>query len=461
MKTNLRRSAVVAGLVLATAFSWGVPPAKDGAEVLVAKAEALIDALARNDFQAAAKDFDETMAKVSGPEKLAEFWKQLPAQLSPFKRRTASRRDTFSGYEIVLVTCEFEKQTLDVRVVFDKAGRIAGFQFVPSLPPARYEPPAYADPGRFVESETAVGKGTLSLPATLTLPRGYGPRWPALVLVHGSGPNDRNETIGPNRPFQDIAWGLASRGIAVLRYEKRTRVHGARMAADPRFSSFTVKEETVDDAVEAVKLLRGRPEIDPGRIFVLGHSLGGMLIPRIAAASGDLAAGFVIMAGLTRPIPETYLEQMTYILSLDGGLSDEDEKQLADIRAQVARINALQEADRASPERILNVGPAYWLDLRAYDPPRSALQMAKPLLLLQGSRDYQVTARDFENWKKTLAGRPGVEFKLYPKCNHLFFEGQGLPAPGEYTMIHGSVSPQVIEDIAAFVLASGSKGGRS
>ena len=459
MKNDFRRFPIIMSVVLVIAFSPAARTAGGGVDVIVEKAEAFIDALARGDFQAAARDFDETMRKVSGPEKLAEFWKQIPSQFSPFKRRTASRRDSSGDYEIVLVTCEFEKRTLDARVVFDKAGRIAGFQFIPSLPPARYEPPLYADSSRFVEIDQTVGKGTLSLPATLTMPRGGGSRWPALVLVHGSGPNDRNEMIGPNRPFQDLAWGLASRGIAVLRYEKRTRVHGARMAADPRFLSFTVKEETVDDAVEAVKLLRGLPEIDPERVFVLGHSLGGMLIPRIAAGVGDLGAGFIIMAGLTRPIPETYLEQMTYILSLDGRLSDEDQKQLMDIKTQVARINALKETDRAAAEKILNVGPAYWLDLRAYDPPRAALQIGKPLLVLQGSRDYQVTLKDFDNWKKTLAGRPGVEFKVYPKCNHLFVEGQGLPTPGEYTLIHGSVALQVVEDIAAFIL--GSKGGGS
>lgn len=426
------------------------PP--NGADELIVKAKSFLEALTRGDFKRAVVDFDETMMKVSGPERLAEFWHQVPDKIGVFKRQAAARRDKLGPYDVVLVTCEFEKVTLDARVVFDKAGKIAGFQFVPSLPPAKYEPPAYADPGTFGERDVTVGSGEWALPGTLTLPEGEGP-FPAVVLVHGSGPNDRDETLGPNKPFKDIAWGLATRGIAVLRYEKRTRIYGSQLVADPKWNAtFTVKEEAIDDALEAVRVLRTVPEIDRKKIFVLGHSLGGMLIPRIALEGRDLdVRGFIIMAGLTRPYPETYLKQMTYLLSLDGQLSEEDKRQLDDIRAQVAKINALQKADRGSTERLLNAPPSYWLDLREYSPADAAAKVQKPMLILQGGRDYQVTIEDFENWKKALAERPDLEFRLYPKLNHLFFEGQGLPTPNEYLQVHGSVAADAIADIAAFI----------
>jgi dienelactone hydrolase len=445
-------SLLVAGFLVSSSA-----PLEQAASVpedeLIVKARALLSALEKGDFAAAAQDFDATMMKVSGPDKLAEFWKQVPEKLGSFKKQTAGRRDQFGGYEVALVTCEFEKVTLDARVVFDKDKKIAGFQFVPSLPPAKYEPPSYADPAKFDEREVTVGSGgDWPLQGTLAVPKGAGP-FPGLVLVHGSGPNDRDETIGPNKPFRDLAWGLASRGIAVLRYDKRTRTYGPKLVADPKFASLTVKEEAIADALEAVRLLKGSTGINPKRIFVLGHSLGGMLIPRIALAAQDLdIAGYIVMAGLTQPLPETYLRQMTYLTGIDGETSADDKKQLDEIKKDVDRINALQESDAGETEKIIFAPPAYWLDLRGYYPPDVALKVNRPMLILQGSRDYQVTTEDFENWRKALGGRPDVEFKLYPKANHLFAEGQGLPTPNEYSLVHGSVAEYVVTDIAAFIL---------
>jgi dienelactone hydrolase len=443
-------ATVVFFLLLSGAWAFQEKP--EAEDELILKARAFLSALDRGDFEAAAADFDENMLKVSGPDKLAEFWKQVPDRFGAFKRQTAARRDRLGSYDIALVTCEFEKVTLDARVVFDKAGKIAGFQFVPSLPPAKYEPPKYADPSKFEETEITVGSGDWQLPGTLTMPIGKGP-FPAVVLVHGSGPNDRDETLGPNKPFKDLAWGLATRGTAVLRYDKRTLVYGPKIVADPKIAnSFTVKEETIDDALEAVKRLQQTPGIDKKGIFVLGHSLGGMLIPRIALAGRDLdIAGFIIMAGLTRPLEETILQQMTYLLNLDGQLSEEGKKKLAEIKAEVDKIKALTDSDAGTSDRFFNASASYWLDLRGYYPPETALQVKKPMLILQGGRDYQVTTEDFENWKKALGGRADVEFKLYPKLNHLFFEGQGLPTPSEYTMIHGNVAEYVIADITAFI----------
>ena len=421
-------------------------------DALVLKARQFLDALSLEDFQTAVKDFDETMMRVSGPEALAAFWKQVPNQLGAFKKQSTVRRDKLGDYDIILITCEFEKVTLDARVVFDQKQKIAGFQFVPSTPSVPYEPPAYADTTAFEEREVTVGSGEWKLPGTLTIPKGEGP-FAALVLVHGSGPNDRDETIGPNKPFKDIAWGLATRGIAVIRYEKRTRVHGTKLVGDERLSaSLTVKEEVIDDALEAVRLLARTERIDKKRIFVLGHSLGGMLIPRIAKAGEDLGiAGFIIMAGLTRPLEDTYLDQVTYLANLDGVVTGDEKKSLEETKGQVDAIKALSEKDAASSERIIFASPRYWLDLRGYYPPDVARAIKQPMLVLQGDRDYQVTVEDFENWRKALASRPDVELKLYPTLNHLFFPGEGPPRPDEYTQIHGSVTDEVISDIADFI----------
>ena len=434
-----------------TVLAQASPQAEDA---LTVKARAFLAAMEKGDFQLAVRGFDETMLKLSGPDKLETMWaKQLPAQLGVFKKQAAARREELQGYEIVLVTCEFEKATLDARIVFDMAGKIAGLGFVPTAPPAKYEPPAYADPAKFEETEVTVGSGDWALPGTLTMPKGHGP-FPALVLVHGSGPNDRDESLGPNKPFQDLAWGLASRGIAVLRYEKRSKVYGKKILADPKLeATMTVKDETIDDALAAAALLQKTPRADPKRVFILGHSLGGFLMPRMAVAAGPLnLAGFISMAGLTRPLDDTIVRQMTYLYSLAGNtLSDEDKKKLEDIKAAVATIKALTEADRTSTVKLIGAMPAYWLDLRGYDPAETAKTVRKPMLFLQGGRDYQVQTVDLENWKRALGSRPDVEFHLYPKLNHLFYEGEGILIPLEYIQKHGSVAPYVIDDIANWI----------
>ena len=151
-----------------------------------------------------------------------------------------------------------------------------------------------AQGGAFVERDTAVVTGTIRLPATLTYPAGVA-RAPGVVLVHGSGPNDRDETVGANKPFRDLAHGLAGRGIVVLRYDKRSKVAPLAFMGRP----FTVDEEVVDDALSAAALLRGLPEVDPSRVVVLGHSLGGTLAPRIGER--DTAQGRSDLGKCDRP----------------------------------------------------------------------------------------------------------------------------------------------------------------
>jgi hypothetical protein len=430
--------------VLAQALPAPVPMAKNPADV----ATALVDRLAKGDFQAAASNFADVMKAAAPPEKLAEIWTSIQSQMGAFKRRTAVRIERQGPYEVAFVTTEFERSTVDFKVVVDDAGRVAGFFIVPPQQPGSQgagpesTPPAYVNKDSFREREVMVGTGEWALPGTLAMPVGQGP-FPALVLVHGSGPNDRDETVEGNKPFRDLAWGLASRGVAVLRYEKRTRQHGDKLAT---VKDLTVRQETVDDALAAAGLLRHTEGIDPRRVFVLGHSLGGMLIPRIGQRDPQLA-GLIVLAGAAKPLEDIILEQVAYLDAADGVVTDQEKGRFESLRAEVARIKALKPGETGTA---LGAPDSYWLDLRGYNPPEAAKALKQPLLILQGERDYQVPMDNFAAWKKALAGRPNATFKTYPKLNHLFIEGEGKSTPEEYQK-PGHVSEAVIADIAGWI----------
>lgn len=410
---------------------------------LVAAARQFVDQLVKENFAAAVQNFDETMTKAMPADKTRELWTAIKAQFGAFQRQGAARKDKYGELSIVYVACEFERGQFNLKVVFDAKRRIAGVGVVPADTEPYTEVPDYAKPDSYTEREVTVGAGEWALPGTLTLPKGDGP-FAAVVLVHGSGPNDRDQAIGPNKPFRDIAWGLASQGIAVLRYDKRGKVYAANMAQFK--DTLTVKEEAVDDALAAVALLRKTDKINPKKIFVAGLSLGGMLIPRIGVGNPEIA-GLIVLAGLTRPLEDTLVEQYTHNFSLDGQISEAEQKQLDSVKAGAARVKALKPGDQFF---WMGAGASYWLDLRGYDPPTEAKKLRQPMLILQGEKDYQVTMRDFENWKKALSPRKDVEFKSYPKLYHIFIETEDRPMPANYEK-PGHVAKYVIDDLARWI----------
>jgi dienelactone hydrolase len=413
----------------------------------VARARTFVQFMVGKDFVSAYQAFDATMRKALPEAKLGEVWSSVREQVGDFAEVVKTRKLRHEKYDIVILTCKFANGALDVRVVFDPEGRVSGLFFAPAQLEVDYKQPAYVNRSSFQEREVRFGDESWQLPGTLSLPKGKGP-FPAVVLVHGSGPQDRDETVGANMPFRDLAWGLASRGIAVLRYEKRTKEHASRMAAF-RYT-ITTKEETTDDALHAAAALRKTKEVDPRRVFVLGHSLGGMLLPRVGFIDPDLA-GLIVLAGTTRSLEVVILEQSTYLASLDGDLSDAERTALNRLKTQVAKVKKLKPGDVTAPDELpLGLPASYWLDLRDYHPPTAARTLAHPMLILQGGRDYQVTRDDFEGWKKALSGRDNVSFKVYPVLNHLFIGGSGKSRPAEY-QVAGHVAVEVIEDIADWI----------
>lgn len=442
-----KKSVTITGLLFVIIASQPIvlrSQAASSQDDVIAAARAFVELLVKKDFANAVATFDSTMKTAMPEAKLQETWNAVLTQVGAFKQVVKARTEKRGAYTIVFVTSEFQNATLDIKVAFDQSKGIAGLFFAPATN-VDYAPPPYIKTESFREKEITVGAGEWTLPATLTTPVGAGP-FPAVVLVHGSGPNDRDETIGPNKPFRDLAGGLASRGIAVLRYEKRTKQYGARLSS---IRNLTVKDEVLDDALAAIELLRKTEGIDAKRIFVLGHSLGGMLIPRIGQLDRNLA-GLIALAGATRPLEDVIPEQLAYIFSLDGSVSPEEQKQIDLAKEQAAKVKALKPEEANSTAVLFSAPASYWLDLRGYNPPETAKELKQPLLILQGERDYQVTMEDFKRWNTALSGKSNVTFKSYPSLNHLFISGTGRSTPSEYERA-GHVDERVVEDIAAWI----------
>ncbi|HEX5549038.1 MAG TPA: alpha/beta fold hydrolase [Ktedonobacterales bacterium] len=342
----------------------------------------------------------------------------------------------------VPVTCERGAFTVVMSV--DDAGMLQGLR-IASAAATSWAPPSYANPKTFDERDIMLGSGPLAVPGTLTLPRERGAR-AGVVLLSGGGPFDRDETSGANKSLKDIAWGLASRGVAVVRFDKVTYAHSQQVASMP---DFTMADEYVPHAVAAVHLLQRQPTVDPARVFVLGHSMGGKVAPRVASAEASVA-GLVILAGDAQPMQHAATRVARYLAALTPGPAAEDA--LEAITRQAAMVDS-PELSPTTPASELPFGlsGSYWLDLRGYDPVSAAATLNKPMLILQGGRDYQVTVdNDLSRWQAGVGHRPDVTIRVYDADNHLFFPGAGPSTPAEYEAAQ-HVDPAVVADIAGWL----------
>jgi len=355
--------------------------------------------------------------------------------------------DTFYGMDAYRVPCSFSVFPMDLVFTLEN-GAISGL--VTDKYTGNMEETEQSD---FAEIELSVPVPALngSLPGTLTLPAGDGP-FPAVILVHGSGPNNKNEAVGNVKPFRDLAEGLAAKGIAVFRYDKRTFVYGTEMASD---YNTTLIEETVEDAARAVQIVSEQEKIDSSGIFVLGQSLGATAVPAIAEQmehEDAKAAGFILMAPAARPLDELMREQYDFLYSLMPEISEEQQEEKDSFFAELDKLKDLDEL----PEDVQIAGAyvPYWRWMGSYDVLGEAEKIEEPCLLLQGEEDYQVTMEDYNLWREAVGDKQNWKLISYPGLVHAFIPGEKTEGAAVY-MKEGHVDSQVISDIAEFVYGEG------
>jgi hypothetical protein len=410
-----------------------------------ASARTLVTRLAAGEYDAAAGQFSpETPVDAATLERV---WTSLGQQGGAFVGIEGTERTTVSSFEAVVVRARFSQGLQGLRIVFDDQGRVVGLNLV-SVGDAEWSPPDYVDPESIATTEVSVaGPDGCSLPGEVTVPAsaagGDGTGVPSFVLLGGSGPTDLDGSVGPNRPYRDIAYGVASAGRgSSLRFTKRTAV----CELDP--ATLTIDDEYTTDAVAAVERLRAADGTDPERTVIAGHSLGAALAPRVATRL-DGVAGLVLLAPPGRPLQDLIVEQTRYLAELDGTVTDAEQARIDEVAAAAARVDDL---DIPAGETVLGGGRAYWESLQAYDAIETARDVDAPILLLHGERDYQVTAADIRAWREGLAGREGVTVETYESLNHLFVPGEGPASPEEYARA-GNVAESVVTDLGEWLAA--------
>jgi len=301
--------------------------------------------------------------------------------------------------------------------------------------------------------------GLLTIPQTATATNPV----PAAIIVQGSGSANMDGYMFGNRPYYDIATYLSANGIAVIRNDKRGYAHADALLTLAQqdvmaFGGLTVWDEAIEDALLAAELLLADPRIDSNRIYLVGHSLGAILAPRIQIAAqenGFSFAGLILMAGTSRELTQTVLDQ-TYASIAEAPTPEAQE--MLDVLTTLAPMIWETPSDEAKAMFWFGASFFYIQDLANPTFGAAVSSINIPILVMQGARDFQIRADvDFIQMQEILSGRGNVAFKLYDDLDHLFMPSAATTFVEHATLIMESprrVDAQVLQDIADWILSN-------
>ncbi len=410
---------------------------------LINRADSFFDSMDKGNFEEAHGFFDESVKGQITSDELKLFWLRLGNSLGSYQSVDGAKNSIKGDYFQVILTCGFSKGTQTFTFVFNKTEKLVGFFVTPVAANAEYVAPVYADTTLYKETEINIKFEGGQMAGVFTSPKNAS-SFPVVIMVHGSGPSDMDETVGPNKPFKDLAAGLAAKGIGSIRYVKRSMIY-------PRLfnKAFTVKEEVIDDALSAISLANTLPGVNKSQIYLLGHSLGGMLAPRIATFAPTLN-GIILAAAPARKLSDMISEQNTFIYKSSGDTSTAGKQQFTQSSIEIDKSRLLKLGDIAPDSIILGAPAAYWIDLNNYDQLATSKNIKNRILILQGGNDFQVSVQDLNIWRTTLAANKNASFKLYPDLNHLL-STQKEKGNGAQYRIPANVNADLISDISVWI----------
>ena len=428
---------ILAFFISSAAFAQGIL-------AYINTANAFFDEMSAGKFVEAQAYFDVSVKDKITAENLKTAWSQITANLGALEGIDGAQNKAQGEYQIVILDCKFSKGSQGFQFVFNKEQKLMGFFILPKKPNTAYNLPAYADTIRYKEKLITVASGKYNLPAMLTIPKDS-VKVPLVIFVHGSGPADMDESIGAQKPFKDIAAGLGSKGIATLRYVKRTVLYGNEFN-----KAFTTKEEVTDDALAMIEFAKTISEVDPQQIYVFGHSLGGMLAPRIAMLSPDLK-GIILAAAPAKKLQDISIEQNNYLYSLGKDTTKAGKEGLANALKELNFAKTITNKSLPADSLVLGLPAAYWADLNDMNQVDLAKKLKIRTFIIQGGNDFQVGTQDFNLWVAALKGKKNVDSKLYPMLNHLFSFSSEKGNISQYQEpLH--VDQPVIDDLVSWIL---------
>lgn len=410
---------------------------------LMNRSEEFFETMNQGKFEVAHSFFDESVKDKISADELKLFWLRLENSLGTYTSVDGAQSSVQGDYYQVILTCGFTKGSQPFTFVFNKSEKLVGFFIAPKPTESEYALPAYADTTLYTEKEVKIAFAGGEMAGVFTSPKNTS-NFPVVIMVHGSGPSDMDETIGSNKPFKDLAMGLASKGIGSIRYVKRSMVYPNSFS-----KAFTVKEEVLDDALTAVKLAETLAGVNKSQIYLFGHSLGGMLAPRIATLAPSLK-GIIMAAAPARKLADLATEQNAYLYKASGDTTALGKQQFMESQGEIAKSRLLKLGAIAPDSMILGAPASYWIDLNNYDQVATAKKIGSRILVFQGGNDFQVSVQDFNVWKSALAANKNASFRLYPELNHLF-SVQKEKGNGNQYRIPANVDLNLINDIAIWI----------
>lgn len=418
------------------------------------RAKEFVEFAESNNWDAAYNQLSKNLQSALPKEHLSVLWSQLTAPYGAIKEKSLKNVKNDGVHTKVIFSVTAEKEAYELVIKFNAEGKIDDFLFEMINSPDNFLNPSYNHPENYIEKQVVIGEGEFSLPGVLTVPKGKGP-FPVVVLVHGSGSQDMDETMFAFKPFRDIAVGLANDGIAVLRYDKRTKAHIIKSSTKPKF---TIQEETVIDANLAVDKLKSLSEIDSKNIFVLGHSQGAFSLPLIVENDKNKdIKGVIGVAGPAGKFQDLMLYQFEEQLKLAEKMQAPKEQinvlkeNFAFYKEQFGLLNNPQYSKDKIPANFKLPNAYWWFDLRDYVPTELAKKQDIPTLLIQGGKDLQVPVSEFEIWKSVLKNHDNVDYKLYPDMFHPIVDYPGQPNWMTEYLTPGNVPQQLLSDITQWV----------